>query len=468
MNLETIFGKSIDEPVRAGLVGVGEFGTTFLAQARYRRGLSVPVVCDLDVLRAREVLIEAGVNDQRIAICESRARALSALEAGNTVIVSDAKLLAELPIDVVLEATGEPEVAAATIIAAQDGGKHTVIATKEAEIIAGPLFARRAAAAGLVHTLVDGDQPSLLVGLISWSQILGFKVVAAGKSTEADFVWDAEAGTITAGERTRSAPNYRTAYHLSDSDIIGSVKAREMLNLPRSRASDLCEIGIVANHTGLKIDRPDLHAPVSRVADLPSIFRPKESGGILSNSGVVDLFNCLRRPEELSFAGGVFVCVEIPDAATGRLFASKGTLASPDGRFLLMYNPIHLLGVEAPISVLLAKRLKATTGGARVNQNVDLVARARRDLIPGEVLAMGSHTSNDSAPEDRHSIAALEHLLLPAKMLGPSAPIPYYLAAGKKVVRPVSAGSVLNCEHVDIGEDSLLFRLRKEQDRYTA
>ena len=82
--------------------------------------------------------------------------------------------------------------------------------------------------------------------------------------------------------------------------------------------------------------------------ELPSVFRPAEDGGILGRPGVVDVFACLRRPDELSFAGGVFVVVETPDRATGLLLASKGIPASKDGRYLLLHNPIHLLGVEAP------------------------------------------------------------------------------------------------------------------------
>ena len=93
------------------------------------------------------------------------------------------------------------------------------------------------------------------------------------------------------------------------------------------------------------------------------------------------MFNCLRRSDELSFAGGVFIVVEAPDLATGRLFAAKGMPASPDGRYVMLHNPVHLLGAEAPMSALSAALLSATTGGSDVRQRVDLVARAHRDLI---------------------------------------------------------------------------------------
>ena len=42
--------------------------------------------------------------------------------------------------------------------------------------------ARRAKAAGLVHTPVAGDQPSLLINLVARARLLGLELVVAGKS----------------------------------------------------------------------------------------------------------------------------------------------------------------------------------------------------------------------------------------------------------------------------------------------
>ena len=47
-----------------------------------------------------------------------------------------------------------------------------------------------AAARGKIVTPVDGDQPSLLIALVSWAEVLGFDIVSAGKSSEYDFVYD--------------------------------------------------------------------------------------------------------------------------------------------------------------------------------------------------------------------------------------------------------------------------------------
>jgi predicted homoserine dehydrogenase-like protein len=153
-------------------------------------------------------------------------------------------------------------------------------------------------------------------------------------------------------------------------------------------------------------------------------------------------------------AGGVFVVVETPDPATGRFLAGKGIPASSDGRHLLLHNPVHLLGAEAPALVLAAARERRSTGGEDVRLHVDLVARARRDLEAGEVLAMGA----------RHAIAAIEPLVQPAQPLDEAAAVPYYLAAGRTLARPVRRGAVLTMADVRIDADSTLYRLRREQD----
>jgi predicted homoserine dehydrogenase-like protein len=187
--------------------------------------------------------------------------------------------------------------------------------------------------------------------------------------------------------------------------------------------------------------------------ELPSVFRPRAAGGILEATGIVDVFTCLRRPDELSFAGGVFAIVEAPEPATGRILASKGIPASEDGRYLLLHNPVHLLGSEAPASLLSAIYHGRSTGGAEPRQRFDLVARATRNFAKGERIALG----------DRHSIPDTSAEIAPAAPLHGEAALPYYLAPGGIVRRDVSAGQILRVSDVELPSGSALQRLRQEQ-----
>ena len=53
----------------------------------------------------------------------------------------------------------------------------------EADVLAGPLLAREAEAAGIVYSMAYGDQPALTCELVDWGRLCGFEIVAAGKGT---------------------------------------------------------------------------------------------------------------------------------------------------------------------------------------------------------------------------------------------------------------------------------------------
>jgi predicted homoserine dehydrogenase-like protein len=454
MNLQQIFHRFAPAPGTAlpvGLVGAGEFGATFVAQASRMQSLQVVAVCDRDTGRAREAVLAAGLAPAQVRVCSDLAEARAAVEAGAVAVLASAEDMVQLPLRAVLEATGDPEAAAATALAAIEAGRHVVIATKEAEIVVGAELAHRAAERNVVYSPVDGDQPSLLIGLVGWARTLGLPVVCGGKSSESDFVWDPDAGTVTAWGRAEAASAYALAFSATGD---GALAGRHTLSFARTTVPDLCEMGIVANHTGLLPDCSALHAPIARTIELPSLFRPRGQGGLLAGHGRVDMFNCLRRPDELSFAGGVFVVVEAPDEATGRLFAAKGIPTCPEHRHVLLHNPVHLLGAEAAMSVLAATQLGCSTGGTEVKPLIDLMARAARDLEPGEVLAMGA----------RHEISGLGYGLEPARALHENAPLPYYLAVGGRIRRTVRQGQPLCWGDVDLAPHSALLRLRQAQD----
>ena len=80
-----------------------------------------------------------------------------------------------------------------------EAGKHVVMVNVEADVLAGPALARRAARAGVVYSMAYGDQPALVCELVDWARASGFRVVAAGKGTKylpeyhrvtPDGVWD--------------------------------------------------------------------------------------------------------------------------------------------------------------------------------------------------------------------------------------------------------------------------------------
>jgi len=461
MNYHALLSQS-GQVVRAAVIGTGEFGRSLLSQSQAIGNLDVCVLCDQDLQSARDACRSAGVPDDAIAVCDSPAFARKSLDDGRRVLVEDSGLIMELPVDIVVEATGNPEAGAANAAAALANGKHVAMATKEADCVVGPLLHRRARQAGLVYTPVDGDQPSLLLGLLSWARTLGLQVVAAGKSSEYDFVYDAAADSLSWRDRSIAVPGFASLWRLSPDDRAATIAGRAdaLAALPQRTVPDLCEMSLVVNASGLRPDTPTLHVPVARSVEVPDIFCPHADGGILDEIGVIDIFNCLRRPDEASFAGGVFIVVACRDAATWRTLRDKGIPVSGDLGYALLYNPQHLLGVEAPVSILSAVLLKQSTGGVEVGHRCDLVARATRDFAAGEILTITDH--------HHHAVAGLEPMLVDPVIASRSSPLPYYMAVGRKLSCELTTGSVINCDMVEHGDSSVLWSLRQEQDSLTS
>jgi predicted homoserine dehydrogenase-like protein len=457
VNFQALLRREGQAPVTAGLVGVGQFGLTLLAQSRRVPDLTLSVLCDREVERVVAACARQGLHRDDLVLASSRPVALRALERGQVVVTDDSAVATSLGLDVVVEATGDAEAGAATAVAAIAGGSHLVLVTKETDAVVGPILAQRARSAGLTLTQVDGDQPSLILGLISWARALGLEVLAAGKASEHDFVADLVGGSLTADDCSCAAGDLERFWSGPAADLPRRLawRARAFECLPQRSVPDFCELCLVANGSGLTPDRADLHAVVARPVELADIFRLASAGGVLSGPGRLDVFNCLRRPDELSFAGGVFATVALPDRATGRLFAAKGIPVSADQGTALIYNPTHLLGVEAPLSILTAARLGIATGSDSIRPVSDLVARAARDLPAGTLLVEGR----------RHGIEGVAPNLVAAAPATTGSPIPYFMAANHRLRRPVAAGALIPFEAVEPAEDSLVWSLRAEQDR---
>src|SRR5580765_2192483 len=112
MNLEALFGSRTQHPVRLAIVGAGEFGSTAVAQALRCKALELVVVCDRNLERARQAILASGLSEEHFRFCDNRQSAIAALEAHRIALLEDSELIGDLPIEAVIEATGNPEAAA--------------------------------------------------------------------------------------------------------------------------------------------------------------------------------------------------------------------------------------------------------------------------------------------------------------------------------------------------------------------
>jgi predicted homoserine dehydrogenase-like protein len=453
VNYQNLFKSS--RITNVGVIGMGTFGRSFLAQSRLIPHIGVPVVCDRDVAVARQACLKAGLPPGTLKICGTEAEVNDSIASGKTAVVGDAALLMDLPISVVMEASGMPEAGALHALKAIESGKHVVMVTKETDCVVGPELNRRAQNAGLVYTPADGDQPSLLFGLISWAQSLGFEILCAGKSAEFDFVLDPILKTISRDDSTVSISDLGL-WELADLTAEERIhqRRRTLESLVQFSVADLCEMAIVLNGTDFDYDAPQLHAPIARITEMPEIMCLQADGGVFQKEGIVDMVNCLRRPDEAGFGGGVFVVIKCRAQNTWPLLKSKGHLVSRDGTRAIILRPYHLLGLETATSVLAANLVKQSTGSNALRPRVDLGARTCRELQKGELLAL----------ELDHSISGVMPEIIPATGIATDNPIPYYMAAGNRLKYPVEEGSLLTYDMIRHDTKSCLWNLRRDQD----
>src|SRR6201986_4277108 len=169
------------KPVRVGLIGAGKFGSMFLAQAPRTVGLHVMAIADLAPARAQEALRRVGWTPEA-----SQARSFAEAKASGTTFVTDdaEAMIAADGIEVVIDATGSPAAGIRHALLCCQHRRHIVMVNVEADVLAGPLLARRAAEAGILYSMAAGDQPALIAEIVDWARTIGLDVVCAGKGTK--------------------------------------------------------------------------------------------------------------------------------------------------------------------------------------------------------------------------------------------------------------------------------------------
>jgi predicted homoserine dehydrogenase-like protein len=400
-------------PIRVGLIGAGKFGSMFLAQAPTSPHIDVVAIADLDIERAKTACRNVGWNEDRVS---------------HTRFVEDGiAMIAEPGIEVVIEATGNPLAGVRHALAASGEGKHIVMVNVEADVLAGPWLAAQARSAGTVYSMAYGDQPALVCEMVDWARSCGFPVVAAGKGTRYQpgyhgltpaSVWDQYG--LTAEQAAEAGMNAQMFCSFMDGTKSG------------------IEMAAIANATGLAVPENGLAFPPCSMDELQSVLRPRDAGGVLEGSGVVEVVSSMRRDAnddmDRHLRWGVYVVFEGPSDYARACFAQYGMRTDESGRFAALYRPYHLIGMELAVSVISAA-LDGEPTGAPAAWRGDVVAVAKRDLEPGEVL-------------DGEGGFAVWGKLVPAARSRDLDALPIGLAHGVSIIRPVLQGDIVTASAV--------------------
>ncbi len=426
-------------PLRVGLIGAGKFGAMYLAQLPKTPGVHLAGIADLAPALARANLERVGWKAEQIAAASLD----DAIAKGNTHLGDDwKKLVAHPRIDIIVECTGNPAAAVEHCLAAFANRKHVVNVTVEADALCGPLLARKALAAGVVYSLAYGDQPALICDLVDWARAAGFQVVAAGRGHK----WlphFAESTPETVWGNYGLTPEQAKTGGLNP----------KMFNSFLDGSKPSIESTAVCNATGLVAPPDGLSYPPASVDDIPFVCRPIAEGGVLHQKGQVEVISSLEKdgrviPYDIRF--GVFVVFEGETEYVRNCFKEYMVRTDPSGRYACLYKRWHLIGLELGISVA-SVGLRAEPTGAAICFNADVVATAKRDLKPGEILdGEGGYTVWGKLFQAGKSLA-----------LGG---LPLGLAHKLKLVRAVKKGQSLTWADVALDESLPAYKLRREME----
>lgn len=430
-------------PIRVGLVGSGKFGTGLVAQVAGMRGMDVCAIADINLDNAREAFGAGGHDAEQTYVVQNGNGLEDALATGKRAITDDANLITTSDqIDVVVDATGLPSVGTRTAHDAIANNKHIVMVNVEADVTVGPYLKRLADAAGVVYSLVDGDQPGCTMNMIDWASALGFEIVAAGR------------GTIMLGDDREGLPDTVPERFGFNEEMIARRKINaKMYNSFRDGTKAQVEMTSLSNMAGLPPDCRGMHEPSVSISDIARVMSLDSEGGILQSSGVVELANSIaedsKTPLERPLNMGVFVVIRTDHPFIQEDLKGYISIEGGNGANHLLYRPYHLVAVEAPITIAKAALYGLPTG-APIGHTSDVITVAKKDLETGEILdGGGGYTVNGLI--ERADVSVRERLL------------PLGLSAGARLLKDVARGEVIRYEDVDM-VDSLVHTVRKMQD----
>jgi predicted homoserine dehydrogenase-like protein len=426
-----------NRPIRIGLIGAGKFGSMYLSQVPRTPGVHLVAIADLrpDLARA---------NLARVGWPASQAMAAhldAALAEGTTWVTDDIDALLQCPaIEIIVECTGHPIAAVDHCLAAFAAGKHVVNVTVEADAFCGLLLAERARAQGVIYSLAFGDQPAMICDLVDWARTCGFPVVAAGRGHKwLPHFCDSTPETVWGN------------YGLTPEQAQRGGLNPKMFNSFLDGSKPAIECTAVANATGLAVPSDGLTYPAASITDIPFVTRPLSEGGRLERKGMVEVIASLEpdgRAIPYDIRMGVWVTVEGETEYIRNCFEEYKAQTDPSGRYFTLYKRWHLIGLEVGMSVAsVALRREAT--GVATGWRADVVATAKRDLVPGDRLdGEGGYT--------------VWGKLLSAKRSMAIGGLPLGLAHDVVVVRPVARGQCVTWADVKIDMTTRAYALRQQ------
>lgn len=409
--------------IKVGLVGAGQMGRGMISQIEGMAGMRVVITADIQLANVTSAYVKSGVPGEQVVETNNPQQAEAAVKEGKVVATTDAQLVTSLrEVDVVVDATGIPDIGAKIAWDAILNRKHIVMLNVEADVTVGVILKKMADASGVVYTGSAGDEPGAIMELYDFADALGFEVVALGKGKNNPLNLAANPETAAEEAARKGA-------------------SPKMLASFQDGTKTMVEMTAVANATGFLPDKPGMHGFVSDVKGLPEIFKLKAEGGQVGNKRIVEYIN--------GIAPGVFAIIasEKEEVNHELKYLSMG-----EGPNYVLYRPYHLTSLETPISIARAYIYNEATIAPWHGLQAETVTVAKTDLAAGEFLdSIGGFTVYG------HILTAQEARQQKALPLG-------LVDKHVRLKRDIKKGEVITYDDVEQTVDSTIWRLRRMQD----
>lgn len=412
-----------ERPVRIGVIGSGEMGTDLVTQCMLMKGVELVAMSTRRPHTAKRAVEIAYGDAHRFAESDSASKVSAAIETGRLAVTSNDILVSHPMVDVVIDATGKPGVAADFDLMAMEHGKHVVMMNVEADVTIGPYLKQQADRLGVLYSVGAGDEPSSCMELIEFATALGYTIVSAGKGKNNPFNPDAIPDDYRA-EAERRNMNPRMLVEFVDG------------------SKTMVEMAAIANATGLVPDVPGMHGPAASRDQLAKMLIPAADGGLLSKKGVVDY------TVGKGVAPGVFVVVE---ATHPRIIERMNDLHVGQGPYYCFHRPYHLTSLEVPLTAARMMLHGKADMVPLARPVAEVCALAKRDLKAGETFDAIGETCYRS-----WTMTVTEARAANA--------VPVGLLEGGKVLRDVRKGELLTTANSGPDATTRLFALRRQQD----
>ncbi|MGK3150702.1 SAF domain-containing protein [Staphylococcus shinii] len=398
--------------IRVGVIGAGQMGRGLVSQISQIPGMIVGGVCDID----QKNIDYAIEGYQKFNKHNHDIKASTSFEE---VINSEY-------VDVVVDATGVPEIGAQIMQLSLEANKHLVLLNVEVDITVGSIMKKKFEEKGLVYTGSAGDEPGVLVELYEFAKSMGLEVVVAGK-----------------GKNNKLQPyaNPDTCLEEAQSKNMNP----KMLAAFQDGTKTMAEMNLLSNAIGYDVDIDGMHGVEVNLDDVNEKLNLKSEGGVLNNLHVVEYVDGL--------APGVFVIVKSDNEIVDEELRYLLKVDQSHNNHYTLYRPYHLASIETPNTIAKAVMYNDYSIKPIEGPVSETVARAKRDIKQGEEIdgiggysVRGEITSHQNMKDTN------------AFPIG-------IITKGTTATKDIKKDEILTYDNTDLNKDSVIYKLRQEQDK---